>query len=140
MEAVKLAIQIAAGILIAAFVLIGIGTGFTYMSLKAADEHLQQFSQEQKAKTEALRQARAAEAERKRQAQLVLQENERRQKSEQRDRAEADRQSDIAFERQYEAPDACENPSSERQLIECANDKMRARQAFLGSYTMKAQQ
>ena len=36
MDAVKLAIQIAAGILIAAFVLIGIGMGFTYASLKAA--------------------------------------------------------------------------------------------------------
>ncbi|WP_144079822.1 hypothetical protein [Haliea salexigens] len=127
----KLAIQIAAGILIAAFVLIGIGMGFTYASLKAAEEHLEQLAQEQSAKTEARRQAQAAETESKRQAQLVLKENERRRKSEQRARAEIDRQRQIAFERQYDAPEGCENPSSERQFIECANDKIRARREFL---------
>lgn len=133
MDAVKLALQIAAGILIAALVLIGIGMGFTYAYLKAADEHLEQLAQEQRAKSEALRQAQAAEAESKRQAQLVLQENERRRKSEERARAEADRQRQIAFERQYDTPEGCENPSSERQFIECANDKIRAKREFLGN-------
>ncbi|WP_116363919.1 hypothetical protein [Parahaliea mediterranea] len=144
---VKLILQIAAGILLAATVM-GIGSLLvTYLTVQSINEtakegveQMNRISQQHQAKMEAQRQAQAAEAERKRQAQLAAQTRERQRKAEQQARAEDERRRQAAFERQYDAPEGCENPESERQFIECANDKIRARREFLGTYTLTAQQ
>ena len=144
MDAVKLALQIAAGILIAAAIM---GTGeliATYMTVQAvkeetakATERMNKITREHQAKAEARRLALAAEAEQKRQVEFAIQENERRREAAQQARAQAERQRQAAFERQYVPPEGCQNPISERHLIECANDKIRARREFLGSYSLK---
>jgi hypothetical protein len=96
---------------------------------------MNQFTDRLVAKAAEQKQARSIEAERAQQTQLAIQSQQQWEAEQKRQQAAFERERRTAFDAQYVAPEGCENPPSARALTECANHKMRARQAFFDTYT-----
>jgi len=130
----KQSFQIALGILMAAAVIGAYRWVVVATAVSVATEELDQFAksiQARSAEQRADAENRRLEEERRlRQAAL---EEERKLK---RERYLHERRS--AFDAEYVAPQGCENPSSTRALVECANQKMRAREEFFSRYDRAA--
>lgn len=121
--------------LIAGAALLCLGLASFYLLTRVATHSMNQFTDRLVARAAEQKQARSIEAERAQQTQLAIQSQQQWEAEQNRQQAEFERERRTAFDAQYVAPDDCEHPSSTRALTECANHKMRARQAFFDTYT-----
>jgi hypothetical protein len=130
----KLSLQIALGLIIAAGVIGVFRLAVAAAVLKTAEKELSEMTARMQARAEEQQRVQRVEADRHRkeeqrkQRQVALQEQQRRE----HERYVRERRA--AFDNQYVAPEACATPPTPAALVECANRKMRAREQFFVEY------
>ncbi|WOJ97974.1 hypothetical protein R0137_05210 [Congregibacter brevis] len=133
----KLALQIAGGILIASAVLFLVRVVFFTAAITAFSEEVDKMGKAAQAQAdkrvaeriEAQRKESAMRAEKVRQIQVAEEAKRRADQYERDKRAE--------FDSGYIMPDGCENPRNETAFVECANHKLRARKEFYANFDGK---
>jgi uncharacterized membrane protein YhiD involved in acid resistance len=128
------AIQIAAGILMAAAVMTILGMLFAAHQLRQAERAIAEVAAETRARTEEAQARQRAEAavkaERERQQRLEQAERTRRAQEAQREGIAQMEAKERAWNRYYQTPPECEKPANWDAQVECGNRHIRARREF----------
>ncbi len=131
----KHVLQIAAVLVLAGVLILGARLFFFGYVVETTTETMNQFTKDLNDQNKARQREIQASAELQRQARLADQAKQRRQAALKQQQREFEQQRRQAFYAQYVAPQGCDAPQTERHLIECTNDKMRAKRAFFDNYT-----
>ena len=128
------AIQIAAGILMAAAVMTVLGLMFAAHQLRQAERAIAEVAAETRARTEATQAQQRAEiamkAEQDRQRRLEQAERARQEEAARREGIAQMEAKERAWNRYYQAPPECEKPANWDAQVECGNKHIRARRDF----------
>jgi hypothetical protein len=130
----KLSLQIAVGLILAAAVIGLFRLAMATAVLKGAENQVAEMTARMQARAEEqeriqrLKAERQREQEQRRERQVALREHQ------QQERERYLRQRRAAFDAQYVAPETCDVPATSEALVECANHKMRAREQFFAEY------
>ena len=128
------AIQIAAGILLAAAVMTALGLMFAAHQIRQAEQAIAQVAADIQARTEAAqakqRAAAVAKAEQDRQRRLEQAEKARQTEKARREGVTQMEAKERAWDRYYQTPPECEKPADWDVQVGCDNEHIRARRDF----------
>ncbi|MFV0275819.1 MAG: hypothetical protein ACK5HY_01355 [Parahaliea sp.] len=131
----KHVLQIAAVLVLAGVLVLGARLFFFGYVVETTTETMNQFTDDLNNLNAARQRKIQASAELQRQARQEDQAKQQRLAALKQQQREFEQQRQRAFYAQYVAPQGCDAPQTERHLIECTNDKMRAKRSFFDSYT-----
>lgn len=130
----KLSLQIALGLIIAAVVIGLFRLAVVTAVFKSADNEVAEMTERMQARAEERQRVQRVEADRRRKEEQHRQSQVALQEQQQRERERYVRERRAAFDAQYVTPDACAKPSTSVALVECANQKIRSREQFFAEY------
>jgi len=130
----KLLLQIALGLILAAAVIGLFRLAMATAVLKGTENEVAEMTARMQARAEEQQRIQKVKAERQRDEEQRRQRQVALQEQQERARERYLRERRAAFDAQYVAPEICDVPATTEALVECANHKMRAREQFFAEY------